>query len=68
MSKGPHLTESEIEEARQFYGEGLTWRQVGKLLGRDYSALCRKCGGSRSQKAAQNPSTLRALIHRQAAE
>jgi hypothetical protein len=53
MSKGPRLTEDEIARARQLYGYGLTWREVGERIGRDHSGLCRQCKASRSQSKAQ---------------
>jgi hypothetical protein len=53
MSRGPFLAVHEIEQARQLYDSGLTWRVIGERLGRDYSGLRRACGNSRAQPEAQ---------------
>lgn len=53
MSRGPILTEQEIERARKLYAMGMTWREVGEALGRDHSGLRRQCDCSRTQSKAQ---------------
>ncbi len=53
MSRGPALTIEEIEQARQLYATGLTWRVVGYRLNRDHSGLRKACGQSRDQSESQ---------------
>jgi hypothetical protein len=53
MSRGPILTEAELERARKLYAMGMTWREVGEAMHRDHSGLRRRCDCSRSQSKAQ---------------
>ena len=53
MSKGPRLTEDEIEEARKMrVQDGLRWRDIGLLLHRDHSGLCRATGNPKPSRGA----------------
>jgi hypothetical protein len=59
MSRGPILTEAEIERARKLYGAGLSWRGIGNVLNRDHAGLRRRvlklmAPGRRTKPAPKN--------------
>lgn len=55
MSANVHLSDWEMDQARKLYASGLSWRQVGKLLGRAANTLQhrlgRECSRSYSETA-----------------
>lgn len=54
MSKGPRLTESEIEEARRMrVQDGLRWRDIGAIMHRDHAGLCRATGLAQPSKRSR---------------
>jgi hypothetical protein len=53
MSRGPVLTITELKHAEHMYDLGYTWREVGKLMNRDFSGLSKRIQKSRTQPVAQ---------------
>jgi transcriptional regulator len=41
VSRGPVLTDQEIERAAELRAKGLTWRVIAERLQRDHAGLCR---------------------------
>jgi IS30 family transposase len=44
MTSGPRLTEWEIDQAKKLYTSGMSWREVGRTLGRCHKTLQRNLG------------------------
>jgi len=44
MSAGRHLTQWEKDQAKKLYQTGLSWREVGRLIGRPFKTLQNKLG------------------------